>query len=164
MEYGRTQTMTFGKIPPKEPANRTQNTTPTLADVIYIFVNKDQPGIMVYDYTDERDNSGKKTVSATFSQTKWNERSNIPGQRAIERFYDGTRSCLTYMVTEEELAQIIAILKKAQAEDKIKTFIDFNKFINKKNYNTQEEYKQDININQANYDINQESNYNKHTR
>ena len=149
-----------GGYPREEQTRDLLYQTPPLANVIYLFVSKNQKGIMLYDYTEG--NSDEKIVSTSFKEVEWNEEINKNGERIQEVLYSGTRTNQTFIVSKEELESILMILKKAQKDEKHKTIINFNEILKKYNNIKKELQKIDNNIN--NFNLDEELNYNKHTK
>ena len=78
MEYGNKQTLDMMNNPRGNNSYRYAGYA--LANAIYFFVNKEEEGIMVYDYSD----SDKLEVSSSFEKVSWREAINVPGQSSVE--------------------------------------------------------------------------------
>lgn len=127
MEYGNKQTLDMMNNPRGNNSYRYAGYA--LANAIYFFVNKEEEGIMVYDYSD----SDKLEVSSSFEKVSWREAINVPGQSSVEVLKEGTRECLTVMVSKEQMEEIITTLSLAQKDGKNKISIDLNEFMKKYN-------------------------------
>lgn len=106
-----------------------------LADVIYIYTSKDEPGIMLYTRT-VSDKYYDKFVVATYVE----EAPKLNGEPRTgviirERIYPvGSRASRTFMVSLEEMKIILNVLKNARDANKAEVELDLASILKKDKY------------------------------
>ena len=137
-----------------------------LADVIYIFTDKNKPGIMLYQYSNSEEYIDAFRVNPNYDKIEWNDELPEPGKVVIANLSIGSRQERTFFVSEEEFIIILTLLEKNK--DKETIILDMKEILSlkKEKYNENNiGYPTDYNkdLNESNYfDVDlEEENYNK---
>ncbi len=92
-----------------------------LADIIYIFVSPDKPGIKFYSHSPKSAlHFGTfETDRASISKVKWDDKVNTQDGAALFRVRDGSVTVKTYIVSIEQMESILDSIIKQKNNDKI---------------------------------------------
>ena len=95
--------------------------------IVYLFVNKDIPGIKFYNLS--KSNNKFVTRRKLVFETEWSFLINFPNKTMIFKSDIGDIKIDTYLVSKKELFRILNIIKREENYDKIITFKIKNKKI-----------------------------------
>ncbi len=105
-----------------------------LADIIYIFVSPDKPGIKFYSRSPKSAlHFGTfETDKKSISKAKWDDNVNAQEGATLFRVREGRVAVKTYIVSVEQMAKIVDSIVKQKDSDKIIINIAEDKLVSKK--------------------------------
>lgn len=106
-----------------------------LADVIYIYVDRDHPGIKLNVYSKSDTYYDKFMVGTYVEEVSYPDEEPITGVITKERIYPvGSRDARTFVVSLEEMKEILMVLKKASDLNKTEVVLDLVRILKKDKY------------------------------
>jgi hypothetical protein len=124
---------TYKKMEPSGPVvSNGEGEGRPLADVIYIYVDRDHPGIKLNVYSKSNTYYDKFTVGTYVEEVSYPDEEPITGVITKERIYpDGSRDARTFIVSLEEMKEILMVLKKASDLNKTDVVLDLVSILKK---------------------------------
>lgn len=106
-----------------------------LADVIYIYVDRDHPGIKLNVYSKSDTYYDKFMVGTYVEEVSYPDEEPITGVITKERIYPvGSRDARTFVVSLEEMKEILMVLKKASDLNETEVVLDLVSILKKEKY------------------------------